>query len=162
MNISPASNTQLADVDRACRDFRAYWLSFDSMPFTCQFAGTLDDVTALDFLSYEGLGYPVSYLAGASFVWGNVLSKQLGMSWMSGCNGELLLTHDAPGDQVTFWPFARVLEAQERSHPQDGRYAWLLDRAIRDCLQSGNLSEEAIAWSQGVLDDWDRNGTPWS
>ena len=162
MNISPASDMQLADVDSACRDFRAYWLSFENMPFPCQFAGTQDDVTALDYLEYAGLGYPATYLSGAALVWGNVLSKQLGMSWMSGYNGELVLTHDAPGNRVTFWPFARVLEAQETSCPRDGRYAWLLDRSIRDCLRFGDLSVEAIAWSRGVIDHWARNGEPWS
>src|SRR5258705_12572437 len=115
MNTSPASNTQLAAVEDACREFRAHWRSFDHMPFNCEFVGTLEDVRALDYLGYEGLGYPASYLSGAALVWGRVLEQQLGMSWATGYNGEALLVHDAPGNRITVWPFARVLEAQESS-----------------------------------------------
>ncbi len=162
MNASRASDTQLAAVEKACREFHAHWQSFEHMPFTCEFAGTLDDVRALDYLDYEGLGYPASCLSGAALVWGHVLERQFEMSWFTISNGELLLTHDAPGNRITVWPFARVLEVQERSLPQFGRFAWLLDRVIRDCLQFGALSEESTAWARGVIDTWEREGAPWS
>lgn len=162
MNTSPASDTQVAAVDSACREFREHWRSLEHMPFPCEFLGTLDDVRALDYLDYEGLGYPASYLTGAALVWGRVLQQQLGMSWSSGYNGEQVLIHDAPGNRITVWPFARVLEAKERSLPQFGRYAWLLDRVLRDCLQFGDLADEATAWARAVIQTWEREGTPWS
>jgi hypothetical protein len=162
MNTSPASDTQVSAVDSACREFGAHWRSFDHMPFACEFLGGLEDVRALDYLDYEGLGYPASYLTGVALVWGHVLQQRLGMSWATGYNGEQLLIHDAPGNRITVWPFARVLEVQERSLPQFGRYAWLLDRVLRDCLQFGALSAETEAWARGVIETWEREGTPWS
>jgi hypothetical protein len=143
-------------------EFRAHWLSFQNMPFDCLFAGAIEDIVALDFLNYEGLGYPPSCLEGAALIWGNVLATQLGMTWATWSGSELLLEHSEPGSRVTIWPFARVLETHEQSHPQFGKFAWLLGRAIRDLLQDGNLSDEAEAWARGILKNWERTGTPWS
>jgi hypothetical protein len=162
MNISPASDSQLTAVSSACKEFREHWRLLEHMPFPCEFVGTLDDIRALDYLEYEGCGYPASYLTGAALVWGHVLKEQLRMSWSSGYNGEQLLVHDAPGNRITVWPFARVLEAQERSLPQFGRYAWLLDRVLRDCLHFGALSDETTRWARGVMESWEREGAPWA
>jgi len=150
MNTSPASDTQIAAVENARREFRAHWLSFKRMPFPCEFHGTLDDIRALDYLDYEGLGYPASYLNGAALVWGHVLQQQLGMSWVADSVGNLLLKHDVPGSRITIWPYARVLEVQERSLPQFEKYAWILDAVIRDCLEYGDLSDQARLWAENV------------
>ncbi len=131
------------------------------MPFPGEFAGTLDDVESLDYLHYEGLGYPSPDCEDAALVWGSVLAKQLGMVWVAGPRGELLLMHDAPGSRITIWPYARVLESSQRSGPQFGKFAWLLDCAIRDCLQV-DLSENAAKWGREVISRWEREGTPWS
>ncbi len=151
----------MAELRVAREEFRAHWLSFQNMPFDCPFAGTIEDIVALDFLDYEGLGYPPSFLEGAALIWGNVLATQMGMKWATSNGTELLLEHDEPGNRVTIWPFARVLEMHEQSVPQFGGYAWLLDRAIRDLLQIGSLSEDAEAWARGILKTWEKNGTPW-
>lgn len=162
MNLSTASEAQLAEVKNACEEFRAHWQSFRNMPFECQFNGTKEDIAALDYLNYEGLGYPKSYIDGAALVWGNVLATQLGMKWATSYNGQMLLTHDEPGNRITIWPFARVLEAEERSLPQFGRYAWLLGQAIRDLQHFGSLSDQAEAWTVDVLGSWQKTGSPWS
>lgn len=150
-----------AELAAAQSEFRAHWRSFPNI-FPCEFAGTLEDINALDYLDYEGLRYPPSYWKGAALIWGNVLVQQLGFSWATGPDGEFLLTHDAPDNRITILPYARILEAQERSRPKFGRYAWLLDRAIQECLQFGDLSDVAKKWSEKVLTSWERTGTPWS
>jgi|GEM_PF-2481999 len=114
LNTTPASDTKLTAVKNACREFYTHWCSFSNTPFTCEFAGALEDVDALDYLDYEGLHYPVSGLNGAALVWGHVLERQFGMSWSVGDNGELFLTHGEPGHRIIIWPYARVLEAQGR------------------------------------------------
>jgi len=120
------------------------------MPPFGQFSGTLEDVRALDYLDYEGLGYPCS-LSGAALVWGNVLACQLEMSWVTDSYGHLLLKHDVPGSRIIVWPYARVLEVHERSIPQFEKYAWILEAVVRDCLEYGDLSEHARDWAQGII-----------
>lgn len=162
MYTSPATATQLAQVTRALEEFRAHWQSFRAMPSPGAFAGGLEDVQALDYLDYEGLRYPSSDLDGAALVWGNVLVQKLGLTWVADYNGNLLLAHDSPGRRITVWPFARILEVQERSGPQFGKYGWLLNQVIRDLLQNGNLSDGAKSWAEEVFRGWEEKGTPWS
>ncbi|MDB6124721.1 MAG: hypothetical protein JWQ71_3714 [Pedosphaera sp.] len=161
MYISPATEAQLAPINTALAELREHWRSFKHMPFACEFAGTIENVDALDYLDYEGLSYPRSDIDGAALVWGNVLAKQLGMIWGMSYHGDLLLRHNSPGNCITVWPYARVLEVQERDLPRYGRYAWLLDRVIHDCLQFGDLSGDARTWCQRVMGRWKQEGTPW-
>ncbi|MBN9692468.1 MAG: hypothetical protein J0M24_19640 [Verrucomicrobia bacterium] len=151
MYTSPASEVQLSEVQKALDEFRAHWQSFRAMPPFGGFTGTLEDVRALDYLDYEGLGYPASGIFGASLVWGNVLACQLAMSWVMNSDGHLLLRHDVPGSRITVWPYARALEVQERSQPSFGKYAWILEVVIRDCLEYGDLSDCARDWAQRVV-----------
>src|SRR5437016_5173752 len=105
MYLSPATETHLAPITTALAEFREHWRTFEHMPFSCEFAGTLEDVNALDYLVYEGLGYPRSDIDGAALVWGNVVAKQLGMIWCMSYHGDLLLSHDSPGNRITVWPY---------------------------------------------------------
>ena len=141
MHTSPASEVQLSEVQRALDEFRAHWQSFKAMPQLGGFTGTLEDVHALDYLDYEGLGYPTSGISGASLVWGKVLACQLEISWVTDSDGHLLLKHDVPGSRITVWPYARVLEVQERSLPQFEKYAWILEAVVRDYLEYGEFNE---------------------
>ncbi len=150
MYTSPATEAQLLEVRRALDEFRVHWQSFRTMPPLCEFSGTLEDIRALDYLDYEGLGYPPSDISGAALVWGNVLACQLEMSWVSDCDGHLLLSHDASDSRIVVWPYARVLEVQERSLPKFEKYAWILESVIRDCLEYGSLSERARDWAQRI------------
>jgi hypothetical protein len=153
---SPASETQLQQVRRALDEFRTHWHTFLGMPPKGNFAGTLEDVRALDYLHYEGLGYPPSGVHGAALVWGNVLACQLEMRWATDSQSNLLLTTGHDAFRITVWPYARVFEVQERSLPQFERYFWLLEGVIRDCLDYGDLSERALAWAESVIT---KNGT---
>jgi len=124
---------------------------FDLIPCRAALSGTLEDVHALDYLDYEGLGYPPSGISGTALVWGNVLACQLEMSWVTDSNGHLLLMHEVPGSRIAVWPYARVLEVQERSLPQFEKYAWILEGVIRDCLEYGDLSDRARDWAQRIV-----------
>src|SRR5688500_1042237 len=126
MYVSPTSEDDIARIEAARAEFRDHWRTFRNMPFECDFDGGDDDVRALDYLDYEGLGYPKSDIEGASLVWGGVLASNVGMKWVLSYRGDLLLTLDSPGNRLTVWPFARVLESRERSLPQFERYHWLL------------------------------------
>lgn len=150
--LSEPTQAQLDAITQACVQFREFWSSFEHMPFECNFAGAKDDVRALDYLDYEGLGYPSSGLKGAALIWGNVLASNLELVWKIGPNGELFLFHDEPGNRVSIWPFARVIEAQESSRPQFGRYGWLLERAVSHLMQFGDLSDQGTTWARGVLE----------
>jgi hypothetical protein len=161
MYISPASEAQLDSINAALAEYREHWRGFKNMPFACEFAGAIEDVDALDYLDYEGLGYPRSDIDGAALVWGNVLARRLGMNWCMSYHDGLLLCHESPGNRITTWPYARVLEVRERSLPQYGRYAWLLDGVMQDCLRFGDLSGEARAWCQSVIGRWEQEGKPW-
>lgn len=151
MHTSTASEVQLSEVQKALDEFRAHWHSFSSKPLFGGFNGTLEDVRALDYLDYEGLGYPPSGISGASLVWGNVLACHLAMSWVTDSDGHLLLRHDVPGSYITVWPYARVLEVQERSQPQFQKYAWILKGVIRDLLEYGDLPDCARVWAQRMV-----------
>jgi hypothetical protein len=151
MHTSPATEKELLSVRSALDEFRAYWASLRAMPSGGSFSGTLEDVHDLDYLDYEGLGYPSCGIHGAALVWGNVLACQMEMSWVTDSEGHLLLKHDVPGSRFTVWPYARVLEVQERSLPQFEKYAWILDVVVRDCLEYGDLSDQARSWAQRIV-----------
>lgn len=146
MYVFPASEDDIARVAAAQAEFGRHWRSFHHMPFACAFDGGDDDVRALDYLDYEDLRYPESDIEGAALIWGNVLAAKIGMRWVLSHRGDLLLTLDDPGNRITVWPFARVLESRERTLPQDGRYHWLLEQVARDCLLFGDLTPAAESW----------------
>lgn len=149
--LAPAEPEDLASVVAARAEFRAHWATFRAMPFACEFDGTLQDVQALDHMDYEGLAYPPSDINGAALVWGNVLVERAGMRWARSYRGDLLLTLPGPDGRVTVWPFARVLEAHERTFPQFGRYAWMLRQAADDLLLHGDLAPDAESWCHKLV-----------
>src|SRR5688572_20095250 len=151
MYLFPANDDDLAPVAAARAEFRAHWRSFHNMPFACPFDGGDDDVRALDYLDYEGLAYPKSDIEGAALVWGNVLATQAGMRWALSYRGDLVLTLDGPGNRITVCPLARVLESQERSLPQFGRYRWLLEQVASDCLEYAHLEPAAHSWCHKLV-----------
>ena len=146
MYVFPTNEGDIAPIAAARAEFRDHWRSFRAMPFACDFDGSDEDARALDYLDYEGLSYPKSDVEGASLVWGNVLATKVGMKWVLSYRGDLLLALDGPGNRITVWPFARVLESRERALPQDGRYQWLLAQVARDCLQFADLEPAAESW----------------
>ena len=145
MEFWPATEDDLAEVERAAGEFRSLWASLRAMPFAAPFDGGPGDIRALDYLDYESLAYPAGGVAAAALVWGRVLASGAGLAWAR-CNlGGLWLRAEEPGGMVVVWPLARVAEAQARSNPQDGKYAALTARVLAECLDgyygAGAVSE---------------------
>ena len=137
MSSIPATNDQLLEVRLACEEFRVHWGKFDAMPYQPTFDGVLDDIWALDYLEYEGLGFPSGGDEAATLVWGNVLVRQVGFVWVNSHQGDLLLSWGGPGRYPrgpAIWPYARVREAEVGARPQFDRFAWLTQRVIAGCL----------------------------
>ena len=101
--------------------------------FPCAFEGTIDDIEALDYLDYEGLGYPASGLAGAALVWGNVVARHLPFVWAFDDDLAGLVLHD-PGRALTVWPLGRVFESQRSFETQFDKYRWLLAGVVLQCM----------------------------
>ena len=70
MEFEPATEDDLAEVERAADEFRSAWASRRSMPFPAPFDGGPGDVRALDYLDYESLAYPPGGVAAAAAVGG--------------------------------------------------------------------------------------------
>lgn len=141
----PATQDQLLRVMLACDEFRRYWSKFRAMPFAPSFEGEMDDLAAINYLEYEGLGFPKGDLEMVALVWGQVLARQLGLDWVSSPFGDLMLGQlsiDPVFDvAVSIWPYARVLELECGGSPQFGRFSWLTRRTIAGCLEQGYNSD---------------------
>ncbi|WZO97492.1 hypothetical protein EP7_004528 [Isosphaeraceae bacterium EP7] len=136
MEFTPATQDDLAGVDRAAAEFCALWESLRSMPwFGEPFGGGLGDIRALDYLDYEGIGYPPGGVSAAALVWGRVLARQTGLEWARCSLGGLWLWSDVSNGGLAVWPLARVGEAQARFFPQFGKYAALTERVLGECLE---------------------------
>ena len=103
-------------------------------PFPCEFEGTKVDIDVLDFIGYEAGDHP-NGLEGASILLGNVLVQTGALEWAAADDGSLLLvsTHDTYPRYV-IWPYARVLEIENSSNPQFGKYGWVLQKTLIDLL----------------------------
>ncbi len=132
MALQPATPNELESVNTALAEFRAHWESIQP-PFICLFDGSLDDIRALDFLDYEGLPYPACGESGAALVWGNVVAAQTPFRWFfdDELGGLVLLPPDV---SFVIWPFGRVYESRRSCEPQFGKYRWLLDWVLVNCL----------------------------
>ncbi len=153
----PASSRDLEGVASAIAEFKAYWETIRPRPpFPCSFEGTQQDIDALDYFDYEGLPYPPSGIAGAALIWGNVTTRQAGFRWHLDEYGDLLLC--PPGEpSLAIWPYARVVEIQHGARPQFGKYKWLMEQVIVECLGLATMdrADEArlIGMIEGLTED---------
>jgi hypothetical protein len=132
MALAPATPNQLESVQTALAEFRAHWEAI-LPPFICMFDGSLDDIHALDHLDYVGLAYPPCGEAGAALVWGSVVASKTPFRWFFDDElGGLVLR--PPGVSLVIWPFGRVYESRRCCEPQFGKYRWLLDWVVVQCL----------------------------
>ena len=67
----PILPTELEAIRAVQAEFGEYWASIRP-PYPCAFAGSPDDLRAVDYLDYE-VGLPPSGLWGAALIWGCVL-----------------------------------------------------------------------------------------
>ena len=136
MTLRNATPEELGAVESAVLEFRQCWAA-RRPPYPCPFEGTREDIGALDYMDYE-LGFPASGLFGAALVWGNVLQRCGPFRWLISDRGDYLLggvEHEWP--RLILWPFARLFEADNSSVPQFGKYHWLTEKAVVDCLAHG-------------------------
>ncbi len=139
MQFRSPSGSELEGLRAAVSEFKAHWKSFSTL-WHCTFEGTVEDIRALDYLDYEGIGYPGSGVAGAALVWGNVLEKSGPFRWLiDDCLGSLVLVPASGFSEIVIWPFGRVYEIQN-GYTQFGKYRWLLEEVVVHCL--GNSMEE--------------------
>ncbi len=132
-----AADRDLAAIERAAAEFRAHW-SRIRPPFPNSFGGDSKDIDALDFLDYEGIGYPACGDEGAALIWGEVLRKAVGLRWVISYRGDYMLSSsDEDWPRMLIWPFARLFELQHRSVPQFGKYGWAMEQVVVDFIING-------------------------
>ena len=130
MSLQPATDLQLAEIDRNASAYRGMWASIDPK-FPCDFNGDLVDIDALDFIVYEA-GHHPNGVQGAGYVLGSVVTRTGVMDWLGDPDGNLLIgRHEY--DRIAFWPFARSLEI-ENSPPQFGKYKRLLTQIVAEAI----------------------------
>lgn len=114
MALREASKAELSIVLSAVEGFRSHWASYPTLG-EGEFAGAFEDIDALDYLNYEGLGYPESGMAGAALVWGNVLATSGGYCWFfeEELGGLVLGLEDTGQVLQVIWPFGRVYELEK-------------------------------------------------
>jgi hypothetical protein len=138
-----ADAQDLAAIEQAAAEYRSFWSSFPSMPFPAPFNGGIEDIDALDYLDYEGLGGPPGGIEAAALTWGQVLAHQTGLQWVRCSIGGLWLRAEDPAcGAVSLWPLARVAEIQSRSSPQFDKFEVLTERVLRECLEGFILDGE--------------------
>jgi hypothetical protein len=129
----PAPPEELAKVAEAADAFRRFWGRINPQPFPCKFDGTSEDVRALDFLAYEGIGYGEmasdqrSGIERAALVCGEVLRRAAGFEWVISYRGDWMVApHEDDGIPFAFCPLARLHEAE--CAVGWGRHGWVVEQ----------------------------------
>jgi hypothetical protein len=81
------SPEELQSVTAAMTAFRERWASIQP-PFPAAFDGTIADVRALGYLSYEGIEFPEGGIEAAALVCGEVLRRAAGLEWVISYRGD--------------------------------------------------------------------------
>ena len=112
---------QTEAIESALAGMRTAYNQFKIEP--CHFTGIPDDLSSLDYISYE-LPMADEYAAGSvafSLAWGHVLATSFGFSWVNAedCAGPRLfaLQHEDPSALI--FPYVRLLEITQSSGNQD-------------------------------------------
>src|SRR5688572_26222463 len=130
----PIPPEELVAVSQAADAFRKLWASIRP-PWPHAFDGTVNDVRAIDYLHYEGIGFPRCGIEGAALVCGEVLRRAARLEWVTSYRGDWFVASPEelwPG--IAVCPVVRVHEVQFAAAPQFGRFMWFLSRAALDCL----------------------------
>lgn len=149
---------ELSAVANAIEQFRRLWTSIRP-PWPHAFDGTAKDVRAVDYLQYEGIGFPECGIEGATLVCGEVLRRAAGLQWVKSYRGDWLLVADDGIARLVINPLARVEEIEFARVPPDGRFSWFIVRAAVDCFPWARPEAQADLRSlvseldDGELDD---------
>ncbi|HEY0008772.1 MAG TPA: hypothetical protein VGB55_08620 [Tepidisphaeraceae bacterium] len=139
----PVPADELVAVEQAAAAFRDLWASIRP-PWPHAFDGSVNDVRAIDYLHYEGIGFPKCGVEGAALVCGEVLRRAARLEWVCSYRGDWFVASpedDWPG--VAICPVVRVHEVQFAGTPQFGRFMWFLSRAAIDCVPVASADAEA-------------------
>lgn len=148
MNIRPPTTDELAVIESTRAAYRKMWGALINVPPRA-FDGSRDDIRALDFIDYEAGHHPHD-LFGAALLWGAVLVNTGAVIWAILDEHRYILV--APDDypRILIDPYAHVVEIDNTSGPQFGKYEWLLEEVIlRLCIQG--LSEEVETKLKALL-----------
>ena len=141
MSLRRASLDECSIVRSAVAEFRAHW-SLSRPLWPCEFAGTVADLEALDYLNYEGLGYPNPGFAEVALVWGNVLATTGPFRWfVEDSMGALMLCPelDYEPTQPVVWPYGRVYEKEQLGN---FGFGWLTVQVVAESLAINGLDSE--------------------
>jgi len=137
MDLRIATDHDLQTLAAVADEYRGMWGSIGA-PYECSFDGAIIDIDALDFVDYEAGYHPRDEL-GSSLIWGNVLVSTGVLHWLINTSGQHFVgSIDYP--RLLLWPYARVVEITHTIGPQSGKYRWLLQQAVMDCLSRGDFS----------------------
>src|SRR6476660_1152832 len=126
--VSPAD---IPDLIQATEEFGKLWGSM-KFPWHPSMDGTANDIQAIDYLHYEGIGFPPCGIGGATLVAAEVIRRAARIEWVRAHDGELYRA-DADPSYVVICPRSRVEEIQLAGIPQFGRFAHFAVRAEIDC-----------------------------
>jgi hypothetical protein len=110
MHIRPPSSAELESIEATRRAYRDMVGEAQARAHRA-FAGSREDIDALDFIDYEAGSHPEG-LAGAAVIWGGVLESTGVLSWAVGDEQHWVLTVNPNCRQALIVPYARVAEIQ--------------------------------------------------
>ena len=131
---SHPSTQEIEIVSATLRAFRERWASTQP-PFPAEFDGTIADVHALDYIDYEGIGFPHAEIEGAAMVCGEVIRRAACLEWVISARGDWFVASRAEDwPTIAICPLARLHEIKCSGVPQFGKHFWLVQKAAFECL----------------------------
>lgn len=130
MDIREITAVEVEQIEAATRAYRALWATLRGAYVPpCTFNGDSADIDALDWIDYEAGFHPLG-LQGAAIIWGRVLVATGALQWAVGNEQHLILTSTCVYPRVMIFPYGRVVEIQNSSTPQYGKFEWILQEAV--------------------------------
>ncbi|MHC4551914.1 MAG: hypothetical protein ACYSUT_03990 [Planctomycetota bacterium] len=153
------NNVVPCDAERVIEKARDIYKKYtktasDANMISSRILGSRDDIDMLDYCIYE-LGFPEDNYYYASFIWGNVLQKNMKLSWGT-FNEQYVLYHENHFKYMIF-PYYRVIEAMNFPVPQFDKFSWLTEKTIWEIsmhLYDEQLDENAMS----LIDPNDEDG----
>ncbi len=129
------SQSELAAVATAQKAFRDRCES-KKLPYSVAFDGSIDDVDALDYMVYEGIGFPSPALENSAFICGEVVRRAAALEWVISYRGDWLIASPEEGfSSIAICPLARLHELECAGGPTRAvKHLWFVQQAALECL----------------------------
>ena len=149
------SQEELAAFTAPLQAFRERWSSIRP-PFPASFDGQLADVHALDYMNYEGIGFPQAGVEAPAMVCGEVIRRAAGLEWVISYRGDwFVASREENVPSIAISPVARLHEIEcGAGAPQFGKHLWLVQKAAFECLLLCDREQE-LALRALLHDDGD-------